>query len=117
MGEPLVLIGHPSGLPTKIAPDASVLKTLTNSFVSNVDAFSVNSGSGVFHAVTGEIEGILSSGRQDYDGKGNCTSVVIYDMSEGNETVVKANIVADFLKTYTRKSSLLRRVFKKRSEN
>jgi V8-like Glu-specific endopeptidase len=117
MGEPLVLIGHPSGLPTKIAPDASVLKTLTNSFVSNVDAFSVNSGSGVFHAITGEIEGILSSGRQDYDGKGNCTSVMIYEMSEGNETVVKPNLVSAFLKSYKMKSSPFRRVFKKRSTN
>lgn len=116
-GAPLVLIGHPSGLPTKIAPDASVLKILKNSFLSNVDAFSVNSGSGVFHAVTGEVEGILSSGRQDYDGKGNCSSLKTYDMSEGNETVVKADIVLSFLKTYKTKSPFLKRVLKKQSKN
>jgi V8-like Glu-specific endopeptidase len=93
----LVLIGHPSGLPTKIAGDAFVLQVQKNSFVSNVDAFSSNSGSGVFNAKTGEIEGILSSGRSDYNGKGNCSTLVKYQMSEGNETVVKIEVVKNFL--------------------
>jgi hypothetical protein len=98
VNDPLVLIGHPSGLPTKIAGGAQVLKVLKNSFISNVDAFSVNSGSGVFHALTGEYKGILSSGRQDYDGKGNCSSAVIYSMEEGNETVVMPQNLEKFIK-------------------
>ena len=102
IGDPLVLIGYPSGLPVKIAGDAQVLNVVENSFVTNVDAFSVNSGSGVFHATTGEVEGILSSGRQDYDGKGNCSSVKVYGMNEGNETVVKPIKVKEFLKSYKR---------------
>jgi V8-like Glu-specific endopeptidase len=97
VNDSLVLIGHPSGLPTKIAGDAFVLQILKNSFVSNVDAFSSNSGSGVFNAKTGEVEGILSSGRSDYNGKGNCSTLVKYDMSEGNETVVKIEAVKKFL--------------------
>jgi hypothetical protein len=105
IGDPLVLIGYPSGLPVKIAGDAQVLNLIENSFVTNVDAFSVNSGSGVFHAITGEVEGILSSGRQDYDGKGNCSSVKIYGMNEGNETVVKPTKVKEFLKSYKRSLS------------
>ena len=98
INDPLVLIGHPSGLPTKIAGGAQVLKILNNSFISNVDAFSVNSGSGVFNALTGEFKGILSSGRQDYDGKGNCTSSITYSMEEGNETVVMPKNIEKFLK-------------------
>lgn len=113
INDPLVLIGHPSGLPTKIAGDAFVLKVLKNSFTSNVDAFSINSGSGVFNATTGEVEGILSSGQMDYDGKGNCTSPKKYEMSEGNETVVKPEKVKDFLATYNKKKSLLQRVLRK----
>ena len=97
LGTPLVLIGHPSGLPTKVADEAYVLKLLENSFVSNVDAFSINSGSGVFNSATGDVEGILSSGRADYDGKGNCSSVKIYEMSEGNETVTEITTVREFL--------------------
>jgi V8-like Glu-specific endopeptidase len=97
VNDSLVLIGHPSGLPTKIAGDAFVLKVLKNSFVSNVDAFSINSGSGVFNAKTGEVEGILSAGRSDYNGKGNCSTLVKYQMSEGNETVVKIEVVKKFL--------------------
>lgn len=98
MNDPLVLIGHPSGLPTKIAGGANILKILNNSFLSNVDAFSVNSGSGVFHALSGEYLGILSSGRQDYDGKGNCTSSLIYPMDQGNETVIIPKDIEKFLK-------------------
>lgn len=97
LGTPLVLIGHPSGLPTKVADDAFVLKLLENSFVTNVDAFSINSGSGVFNSLTGEVEGILSAGRADYDGKGNCSSVKTYEMSEGNETVVEVEAVRKYL--------------------
>jgi V8-like Glu-specific endopeptidase len=99
IGMPLVLIGYPSGLPVKIADDAQVLKLMGTSFITNVDAFSVNSGSGVFNAITGEIEGILSSGRADYDGKGNCSGVKVYAMNEGNETVVIPQKVKDFLKS------------------
>lgn len=103
LNSPLVLIGYPSGLPVKVADDASVLKLNPNSFVTNVDAFTINSGSGVFHAETGEVEGILSSGQMDYDGKGNCSSTVKYEMNKGNEVVVKLEKVATFLKTYKTK--------------
>lgn len=96
----VVLIGHPSGLPTKIAPGGFVLSIGKISFVTNVDAFTVNSGSGVFNAKTGEIEGILSAGRSDYNGHGNCSTVVKYQMSEGNETVGKPIKIHEFLKTY-----------------
>ena len=112
VGDPLVLIGHPSGLPTKIAADAFVLKVTKTSFTSNVDAFSVNSGSGVFHGTTGEVEGILSSGQSDYDGKGNCSSVKEYEMNEGNETVVNIEGVKKFLSTYKPKKSFFRKIFR-----
>lgn len=63
----LVAIGHPSGLPTKIADRGSVR---TNDqdiyFVANLDTFVGNSGSVVLDAKTGLVEGILVRGAKDY---------------------------------------------------
>jgi len=98
VNDPLVLIGHPSGLPTKIAADAFVLQVEPTVFVSNVDAFSVNSGSGVFNASTGEVMGILVSGRMDYESKGNCSTLKVYDMKEGNESVMRVDKILEFLR-------------------
>lgn len=113
VGDPLVLIGHPSGLPTKIAADAYVLQVALNSFTSNVDAFSVNSGSGVFNGNTGEVEGILSSGQMDYDGSGNCSTLRRYEMNQGKETVMKIDAVKKFLDTYSPRRHLFGRLFNK----
>lgn len=66
-GDALVVIGHPSGLPTKIAPGASVRsKDSAEFFVANLDTFGGNSGSAVFNAETGTVEGILVRGETDY---------------------------------------------------
>lgn len=65
---PLVLIGHPSGLPTKVAGGA-IVRTNSNDvyFSANTDSFGGNSGSAVINANTGRVEGILVRGDQDYD--------------------------------------------------
>lgn len=64
----LVVIGHPSGLPTKIADDA-FMRSNTNKyfFMANLDTFGGNSGSAVFDAKTGIVEGILVRGEKDYE--------------------------------------------------
>ncbi|OUR99779.1 hypothetical protein A9Q84_01765 [Halobacteriovorax marinus] len=65
---PIVVIGHPSGLPMKVAGGANVR---TNSddwfFVGNLDTFGGNSGSPVFNNTTGVVEGILVRGENDYN--------------------------------------------------
>lgn len=66
-GEEILVIGHPSGLPTKVAGDAFVRKNNSSVFFStNLDTFGGNSGSAVFNARTGEVEGILVRGHNDY---------------------------------------------------
>jgi V8-like Glu-specific endopeptidase len=66
-GAPLVVIGHPSGLPTKIADGAFVRNnTKATYFAANLDTYGGNSGSAVFDAETGVIEGILVRGETDY---------------------------------------------------
>jgi V8-like Glu-specific endopeptidase len=65
-GTEIVVIGHPSGLPAKIADGAKVRKTNNVFFQANLDTYGGNSGSAVFNAQTGEVEGILVRGEQDY---------------------------------------------------
>ena len=63
----ITVIGNPSGLPTKVAGDAKVRGNLSGAFFSaNLDTFAGNSGSAVFNAETGVVEGILVRGEDDY---------------------------------------------------
>ncbi len=64
----LVVIGSPSGLPLKVAAGATV-RTNTHSFFfsANLDTFQGNSGSAVFNAETGVVEGILVRGEEDFE--------------------------------------------------
>lgn len=82
VGDPLVVIGHPSGLPTKIADGANVRSVNDVFLTSNLDTYGGNSGSAVFNADTGIVEGILVRGEQDY----------VYDSSQGCRA---SNMVAD----------------------
>lgn len=65
-GDELVVIGHPSGLPTKIADGANVRSVNDIFLVANLDTYGGNSGSAVFNANTGVVEGILVRGENDY---------------------------------------------------
>ncbi|PIK16265.1 serine protease [Halobacteriovorax sp. JY17] len=79
--DPITVMGHPSGLPMKVAAGANI-RTNTNDwyFVGNLDTFGGNSGSPVFNTTTGIVEGILVRGETDYswssDGNGSSCRVV-----------------------------------------
>lgn len=63
----LVVIGHPSGLPSKIADGANVRSNSNKYyFQATLDTFGGNSGSAVFDTKTGVVEGILVRGERDY---------------------------------------------------
>lgn len=101
MNTPLVLIGHPRGLPTKIADDAWITDVRPSFFMTNVDAYTGNSGSGVFNAQTLELVGVLSFGKEDYTEENrSCVTSAVYDMQDGGEAVMPIAPVAEFLKTY-----------------
>jgi V8-like Glu-specific endopeptidase len=72
-GDELVVIGHPSGLPTKIADQAKVRSLKDIYFVANLDTYGGNSGSAVINVKTLEVEGILVRGETDY----------VYDYNKG----------------------------------
>lgn len=69
VGDPMAVIGHPSGLPTKISAGATVrtVKASAPFFVTNLDTYGGNSGSAVFNTISGEVEGILVRGETDFD--------------------------------------------------
>lgn len=59
-GEPLYIIGHPVGLPAKVADNASVIDaTDPGLFKADLDAMACNSGSPVFNADDHTVVGVL----------------------------------------------------------
>lgn len=81
----LVVIGHPSGLPTKISDGANVRANKNKFyFQANLDTFGGNSGSAVFDTATGVVEGILVRGERDYvmDSVSNCYRPKLCKMNE-----------------------------------
>lgn len=72
-GDPLVVIGHPSGLATKISAGANVRSAVPSAyFIANLDTYGGNSGSAVFNEQTGLVEGILVRGETDFKYKNGC---------------------------------------------
>ncbi len=65
---PLVVIGNPTGLPTKIILGGKVFdnKKGEGYFVADTDTFLGSSGSAVFNEDTGLVEGLLVRGATDY---------------------------------------------------
>jgi V8-like Glu-specific endopeptidase len=83
------VIGHPSALPAKYAPNATVRDdTPFSYFVANLDTFGGNSGSPVFDAAN-EVVGILVRGDTDYiETSDGCNRVnVCPDSGCGGENV------------------------------
>ncbi len=67
IGDPMTVIGYPSGLPLKIADGAHVRRTdKAEYFVANLDTYGGNSGSPVFNSNTLEVEGVLVRGERDF---------------------------------------------------
>lgn len=111
--EDIFVVGHPTGLPIKIAAGAQVVKDQDSSrFLTNLDTFAGNSGSPIFNFY-GEVIGILVSGETDYfyDTKRACYSVNVCTGFGENcnssisgkargETGTKISLVEEALKLY-----------------
>ena len=68
INDEVFIIGHPSGLPSKVTDEGLVRFVNHNSdyFNTNSDTYGGNSGSAVFNAKTYEVEGILVRGEEDF---------------------------------------------------
>lgn len=69
----VLVIGHPLGLPLKIADNATVSGSFGKTFKTDLDTYGGNSGSPVLDSNTGLVEGILVQGSQDLI-YGSCSS-------------------------------------------
>lgn len=97
LGTPLVVIGHPTGLPTKVSAGAIVRGNRSRTyFVSNLDTYGGNSGSAVFNSKTGVVEGILVRGERDYVSRGGCqvSNVCTNEGCRGEDVTRITNIKA-----------------------
>lgn len=91
VGSQTLLIGHPSGLPSKVALGGRV-KSVSSLIYAEVDAFAGNSGSAVINPLTRKVEGILVEGAPDYEIKNGCKVVAKCDSNcegEGIQPVEK----------------------------
>lgn len=100
-GDELYVVGHPSGLPTKVADGAKVRELSTGFFKANLDTYGGNSGSAVLNAKTNDVVGILVRGDVDYvfDSKNSCrkSNVCETDSCRG-EDVTNISYVIEALK-------------------
>jgi len=74
-GARLVIMGHPMGLPLKVASNARVLSNSDVFFSTNLDSFQGNSGSPVFNLRSGKVEGILVRGKADTYKNNSCYKI------------------------------------------
>jgi hypothetical protein len=99
-GEGITVIGHPTGIPTKVAGGAYVRDNgKAKYFVTNLDTFGGNSGSAVFNSETGMVEGILVRGAQDYVTVGGCALPNHCEMDEcRGEDVTRITNISKLMK-------------------
>lgn len=96
-GDGVFVIGHPSGLPVKVAGGATVRDPSPKGyFVANLDTYGGNSGSAVFNARTGLVEGILVRGENDFISKNGCrvSNVVSADGGRGEDVTNVAELTS-----------------------
>jgi len=81
----LVVIGHPTMIPTKVADGGTIIANRDKfQFTTTLDTFHGNSGSAVFDSKTGVLEGILVSGKTDYVNSipGNARSCMVVNVCD-----------------------------------
>ncbi len=112
VGAHVGVIGHPSGLPMKLAFGNETVVRKNESpgfFVANLDTYGGNSGSPVFDPVTGLVEGILVRGATDYIGVGDCfVSYVVPDDGGRGEDVSKSVSFANYVPEFISGSGILK---------
>ncbi|MEI7529144.1 MAG: serine protease [Elusimicrobiota bacterium] len=99
-GTGLFVIGHPVGLPLKVAGSASVRDASPRYFfMTDLDTFGGNSGSAVFNANTKLIEGILVRGGTDFvKSPAGCTVSYQVGQKEGKgEAVTKIAALSAYI--------------------
>ena len=96
-GDSVYVVGHPVGLPKKVAAGARVLDTTpTPYFLANLDTFGGNSGSPVLTA-DNLVCGILVRGAEDFVWKGECLVAATFPLNTPGESVCRASAWRNFI--------------------
>ncbi len=93
-GRPLVMIGHPAGLPAKVVAGRALRVFPGQMFFADLDSWARNSGSPVVNARTGKLEGILIRGGTDYRKDGACRRSFVCEGPECLSAVLAASQAA-----------------------
>ncbi|MEC9283648.1 MAG: trypsin-like peptidase domain-containing protein [Bdellovibrionota bacterium] len=100
----LAMLGHPLGLPQKIARGGKLRRWNNYSGIIEIDAFSGNSGSAVYNEDTGALVGILSKGETDFEKEengclkvrrctsGDCSGEVVYFLTKLREIIERYKV-------------------------
>lgn len=96
VGEQVMLIGHPMGLPSKIA-DGGFVQSAGNVILATVDAFAANSGSVILNSQTGLVEGILVAGEPDYKYQGGCRVEAVCGAGCSGEVITPISKVLPYI--------------------
>lgn len=91
------VMGHPSGLPLKVAFGTNTKvrhNTDTDFFVANLDTYGGNSGSPVFNALNDLVEGILVRGEEDFIVSATCFSSNHLLNEEGGEDATRITLIS-----------------------
>lgn len=101
-GDEVFVIGHPLGLPAKLADGAKVRRVVEKAgfFAANLDTFGGNSGSPVFNSRTNELEGIIVRGEDDFDHHGRCLKTrFCKEQGCRGEDVIFSSVIAPYIKS------------------
>lgn len=93
------MIGHPMGIPQKVAVNARVYDiSHPEYFYTTLDAFQGNSGSPVFNANTHKVIGVLVSGELDYRWNGQCNESTLCKLPycKGEKVIRMDRIIREF---------------------
>lgn len=86
----IYMIGHPLGLPLKIALNADITDNKHNQyFYTSLDSFQGNSGSPIFDFCTNKVIGVLVSGELDFYDNGHCNKSTLckFPYCEGEKVI------------------------------
>ncbi|MBI5883577.1 MAG: trypsin-like peptidase domain-containing protein [Elusimicrobia bacterium] len=111
--DPVLVIGHPLGLPAKVAGGGRVRDAGRGPvFTTDLDTFHGNSGSPVFHAGSLKVAGILTRGESDFDavlgpdGKKCLRTRVCRNGACSGEIVTKASAFSPALARYLKAAAI-----------
>lgn len=96
VGEQVMLIGHPMGLPSKIA-DGGFVQSVGQKILASVDAFAANSGSVILNSQSGEVEGLLVAGEVDFRYVNGCKVEAVCDSRCQGEVITPISKILSFV--------------------